>query len=291
MRIRSRISLARFAVLALFLLTAAPAHAARYMTPGFMTRQTRPMSLVVLPPHAEFIKAKAIMTDEMVKESAALEDEGARAIVADLTAKGYAARSLASGEIASTPGLADLVKKVNDRFGEEWPKIVRRPKGVRKGRYTVGDDVARLASVLKVDGLVLARIQAVTSSGGRVAMSLLLGAGGVPNYARLDASVLDGKQGRVECFTAGTRNASFKDLTESPGEVMTRTSKAAFKKYPEAGKIFEVKEEDLAAMEMEADEGGEGTISDFEALLGKDDEPAEAKPEQEKPQEEKPPGP
>ena len=39
------------------------AEARAYMTPGFSTGEERPMRLALLPPHADFIKAKAVMTN------------------------------------------------------------------------------------------------------------------------------------------------------------------------------------------------------------------------------------
>src|SRR5437867_11933923 len=100
-----RISLSRALTLALLvcLCGTAPALARQYMTPAFLAKTPRPMSLAVLPPHADFMKQQAVMTAEMVKAAQALEDEGAAALGAQLPAKGYTVRVLTQKDVEEPP--------------------------------------------------------------------------------------------------------------------------------------------------------------------------------------------
>ena len=174
-----RISLSRALTLALLvcLCGTAPALARQYMTPAFLAKTPRPMSLAVLPPHADFIKQQAVMTADMVKEAQALEDEGATALGAQLQAKGYTVRVLTLKDVEATPGLKALITTLNGRYDEEWSKILRKPRELKKGRYSVGDDAVKVCSLLKVDGLVMSRVVAVGHTGGRQALTMILSLG------------------------------------------------------------------------------------------------------------------
>lgn len=266
----------------------AAAHAAAYMTPGFRSKESRPLTLVLLPPQAEFIKAKAVMTNQMVKESEALEVEGAHAIVADLEAKGYKARILTTAELDGTPGLSDLVRRVNDRYQEEWSKIVRKPAKVKEGRYSLGEDVLKICSMLKSDGIAIGRIQAVGSTGGKRFLTALMSAGRAvaQSYARLDLSVVEASGGQVEAYFTGVQPASLKKLLSAPAEIMTKTSKRTLRRYPGATEVKAAARAAAAATaEPSAGQDGddedeeETAIEDFEALLGKEPPPEETTPE------------
>ena len=126
----------------------APAHAKRYMTSGFRSVDSRPIAVAVLPPHAQFIKAKAVMTEEMVKECVALENAAAVHIQKLLSEKGYQVRALSVEEIIADAELQEGYHRVNDRYQEEWRKIIRRPRRVKTRRYNVGDEAMEFAALL-----------------------------------------------------------------------------------------------------------------------------------------------
>ncbi|UCF80950.1 MAG: hypothetical protein JSV08_00560 [Acidobacteriota bacterium] len=267
-------------------LVVAPSVSAKgYMTNGFRTKETRPLTLVLLPPHAEFIKAKAVMTEEMVKECRALEDAAASWITTRLGEKAYTVQALSAEEIVKNPELSGLVKRVNDRYGEEWSKLVRRPRKLRQGRYNIGDDTRKLCSVLEVDGLLIARVQAVGVTAGRRFLSGGINALLSPSgYGRMDVSVVNGKTGAVDAYFFFAEYTSIKSLTKKQDKFMKGTSKGCFRRYPAAAEVLKARGRDDEA-EEEEDEGEEDIIGEFEALLGEDEEGEE---EQEQEAEEEP---
>lgn len=105
----------------------------------------------------------------------ALENEAFAARKAMLEAKGYKVRALMPQEITRNSALNAHARKLNDRYDEEWSKIVRRPKKVREHRYTAGEAAVRLCAFLKVDGVAVARIQAVGVSKGKATMRAIFG--------------------------------------------------------------------------------------------------------------------
>jgi hypothetical protein len=253
------------------LCAAAPALAKQYMTPAFLAKTARPLSLVVLPPHAEFIKQQAVMTAGMLKESQALEDEAARALGAQLQTLGYTVRVLTLKDVETTPGLGALLTSLNGRYDEEWGKILRKPREVKKGRYSVGDDVVKICSLLKADGVVMSRVVAVGQTAGRQVLTGILSGGRAvaASYARIGLSVLEGGAGHVEGYFEGYRTCTMRALLNKPADVMSDVVEDAVDKYPRSTDIKLVKGQAEVA-EVKADESeksDDAAISDFEAIL------------------------
>ena len=263
MALHRRVALA----LAVLGATTAAGWAKGYMTPGFQTKTSRPMTLALLPPHAEVIKEKAVMTDDMPEESAALEREAAQALKAQLEERGYAVKVLTPADIARNPGVKDLVRKVNERYDEEWSKILRRPKQVREKRYRPGDDVVRLASALKVQGVVVTRIQAVGVSKGKATMRYFSNSAAPHSYARVDFGVLEGKAGFVEGYFFGYENTSLGQILKKPALVMGQAVEHAAKTYPAADEAREAAEPAAVPARAADDAADESAIEDFEVLL------------------------
>jgi len=263
----SRGVLAAVAAGALVLAGAATAaHAKGYMTPGFQAKTSRPMTLALLPPHAEVIKEKVVMTDDMPKEAAALEREAALALKAGLEAKGYSVRLITPEEVQQNAAARDLIKKVQERYDEEWGKILYKPKQVRDKRYQGGDQVLRLCALLKVQGLAVARVQAVGVSKGKATLRYFSSSSQPHSYARVDVGILEGKQGYVEAYFNGYENTSLGQILKKPALVMGQASGHALRKYPEAAEARMVEE---AASDGDADEAADETaIRDFEVLTG-----------------------
>jgi transposase len=249
---------------------AAMAHAKGYTTPAFRAKQTRPMRIAILPPHADFIKNKVLINDEMLHEAQVLEAEGARALAARLEALGYQARLLSPEQIERKPALAAAVKRVNDRYDEEWRKMVRKPRQVRQRRYAVGADVISLCSMLKVDGVAVARIQAVGVSKGKATFSAIMNMGppAQRSYARLDMGVLEGRRGAVEAYFTEYESTSLRQLVNKPAHVIGQVAENALRRYPLSTEVEQVDEKDAEQASAPDYEGGDDPIEEFEMLLG-----------------------
>lgn len=270
-RRRNRPRFAFSAVLLAFASASAPAYAWHYMTPEFLAKTARPMSLAVLPPHADFIKQQAIMTAELLKEAQALEDEAATALGVQLRSLGYAVRVVTPKEVADTPGLGALLTALDARYDEEWAKILRKKREVKRSRYSAGDDVVKVSSLLNVDGLIMSRVVAVGHTKGSQWLTLVLSAGTdvTDSYARISLGVLEGKTGRVQGYFEGKRSSSLHGMLKKPAHVMNRLVKNAINPYPGSNDV-EIVDDASAAGPKEAakeDKSDEEAISDFETVL------------------------
>jgi len=226
----------RAAAVGVLLVVGAADGARGAMTDGFRTMKSRPMIVAVLPARAEFIRARAVVTEDMRGECAALEREAAVAVRTNLEMLGYQVRLLTTQDLEKDGSLRELVGAVNGRFGTEWKSIVRGTDTVKQGRAAAGDDAARLAAHLGVQGLAVARVVAVTQGDGDGKASPLAPGGaaaaGTASYGRLDVGILSGKAGRIEAFFTGMEGASLGQLTGRPAKVMGRAAEEAFSACP-----------------------------------------------------------
>jgi len=245
-----------------------------YVSPEFGNPEKRPQVLVLLPPHAELIKQKVVMTEEMVSEALALEVTAASATLDFLTSKGYQVTQLTPDRINADPELQELILKVNRRYSEEWPKIIRKPKQVRYGRYSMGDELRSLAKRLGADAIVFARIQGVEVSVGKAVMGAVMGAligggGGSGSYARMDICVVNAQSAKIEGYFDGRVSVGLHDLTENAEKATKKLAKKTLKKYPNTEKVVKVrisKKDKIEAEEPTADE--DAVLAELEALLG-----------------------
>ena len=258
---------------ALYLAAPAAAFARGYMTTGFRTLKSRPMTIAVLPPRADFVQAKVVVTDQMRAESAALGREAGEALRNNLEVLGYKVRLLAPRDIENDADLRALVAKVNERFAEEWGKLAYRPRAVKQERFTTGEDTVNLASLLKVDGLAVARVIAVVQTTQRT-------------YGRVDVGILNGRLGRVEGFFTGSEATTPGRLTGKPAKVMGQAIENALTRYPASSEKDNYPDDiPLPASETrkpgkEAPPDDVAAIRDFEVLIkgqGASSKPSAAK--------------
>ncbi len=268
MRSRARRRVRRVAIVLLAVSLAPGAAVARpFMTPEFMTRVSRPMRVAVLPAQAFITKRQAVMTSDLIKEADALEDAAVRSIEALLKEKQYEVRVVTPKDFEELPGLKDLVTAVNNRYDEEWSKILNHRREVRQKRFAVGDQAVQLCSLLKVDGLVVTRIAANVPTGGRRALTLILSLGQAYEEAMASSAlgVLAGGGGRVEAYFDAVTHAGLGALLKKPDKVMARLFEKTLDRYPAAAQVLETDKEVEAA--DAADASDDAAISDFEEAL------------------------
>ncbi|MEJ2131217.1 MAG: hypothetical protein P8Y95_06255 [Gammaproteobacteria bacterium] len=235
---------------------------AEFAEPG-----TRPHKLALLPPRAEMVKRKMVMTEELVAEAQHLEAVTRDAIAAHLRDLGYDVTVVERSTVNADPQLQQLVFKANTRYEEEWARIVRKPKRVRYGYYSAGDEARILAAALNVDGLVFTRVIASGAGGGQKALSMLLIGGGT-TFTRLDAGIVDGDDGEVEAFYFARMETGYAEITKKAEKTMSKLTRKAMKRYPDVDETLKVKaptDEEIAAIEEEDDDE---VMEELEALLG-----------------------
>ncbi len=255
--------------LALAGMLAAPAvHAYGVMTKEFKKGETRTAKVVILPPYAEFHKAKAIMREEMMEECIALERATAKWLAAKYEERGYEPVLVTMEQIEADPELAEMFRRVNARYDQDFPKLMRKPKKVKKKQVDLGEEGRHLAAMLDADTLAIIRVRAVQTTGGKKALGFLFGgvAGAVSSRSNAGVFVatMHGRSGLVESFFWGYDRCKSRALVEEPDTVIRKASNSCFKKFPKLG---EVVAEDDDSSEMSEEE----LLRQFEEEEGQED--------------------
>jgi hypothetical protein len=94
--------------------------------------------------------------------------------------------------------------RVTQKYDTVSAQLHKKPGGVRKGRYTLGDEVALLPCSAKADALLFLHSSGRILTGGKKAFGALVG-GQAFSIARLYMAFVDARSGEVLAFTKITR--------------------------------------------------------------------------------------
>jgi hypothetical protein len=123
-------------------------------------------------------------------------------MLAEVLANKKKVNTLAS--MAASAGEAETQTKyavadIQTKFDDLLPKVMKKRSDVKKGRFTMGDEVLNLNLDKTADAIVFIRGEGKKLTGGKTAFNLLVG--GMPAYLRLQIGVIDARNGEVLLYT------------------------------------------------------------------------------------------
>lgn len=266
-----RKSCAVFAGLLLALGTVS-AGAAEYMTPEFAKAEFRPKTMVLIPPRAEVTKKKVTSSEQMIEEGAVLEDATSLVLKEQLGALGYTIRVLTIDEVNTDPELQLMVRNFNERYDADLVQVLKKPKDIRKRRFSFGDEARILAARLEAEAIIVGRISASGATGGQKTMAFLLG--GSSGHAALNLSIVAGDNGDLEgFFTYVDSGMSPEKIALEPVETMAKVSAKALKDFPAVDELAKVRRswpQNTDRQVPDTAQSDEEVFSDLEALFGEE---------------------
>lgn len=136
-------------------------------------------SAIILPPNVRIVKSGVKSTDELLDDSHLIENALPPLIGSVLQERKCAVndKALAADVVEKDNDLKYAVADLQKQFDELFPKLQRKPKDIRKGRFTLGDEVAKLNPGGAVDALVFVRGFGQVNTGGKVFLSAIAGYG------------------------------------------------------------------------------------------------------------------
>ena len=213
------------------LLTMSGSHAARaqFVHPKIKSQETTIRSVVVLPAKVNVVRDSMKGPEGMAAES---DDLSARVekMVAEVLAKQKhvttvpAAAPSAEGDAQQKYNVADFQAKFDDLL----PKIMKKRSDVKKGRFSMGDEVLNLNLEKGTDAIVFIRGAGKKLTGGKTAFTVLVG--GVPAYLQLQIGVVDARSGEVLLYT----DPIFRGDPTTAVDRLRKALEKGFKKLPEA---------------------------------------------------------
>lgn len=174
---------------------------AQFIHPKIKSKETTIRSVVVLPAKVNVVRDSMKGPEGMAAESDELSARVEKTI-AEVLSKQKNVKTLSSPTAGT--GQADSQQNYNvadfqTKFDDLLPKIMKKRSDVKKGRFSMGDEVLNLNLEKSADAIVFIRGAGQKLTGGKTAFSLLVGA--VPAHLRLQIGIVDAKNGDVLLYT------------------------------------------------------------------------------------------
>jgi len=222
---------AKLIFLSMFLLVlAGPIHG-QYLHPKISGKQTQIRNVVMLPAKVEIVRQSMKGPEGMAAESDLLSTR-----VSQLTSEALAAKHIIVSA-GATPATSEAdtqqkytVADLQARYNALLPKIAKKRKDVKKGRFSLGDEVLNLNLDKSADAIVFIRGQGQKLTKGKTAFTLLVG--GLPAYLQLTIGVVDAHTGEVLVFTNPLTRG---DATGANDKSLLKAIENSLKKLPPNG--------------------------------------------------------
>jgi hypothetical protein len=192
----------RILTLSLFVLVViVPSASAQFLHPKIVGKQTTIRNIVILPANVSVVRSGMKGPEGMAAESEELSARVEKAI-ADVLAAKKSIQTMNGPALTSAEGGSQARYTVADmqaKFDDLLPKVMKKRSDVKKGRFTMGDEILNLNIDKTADAIVFIRGQGQKLTGGKTAFRLLVG--GMPAYLGLQITLVDARTGDVLLYT------------------------------------------------------------------------------------------
>ncbi len=198
---------------------------AQYLHPK-IAKQSTIRNVVILPAKVDVVRDSMKGPEGMAAESELLSarvENAVAEVLAKKNVKRLNAPASSSGEGAQQKYTA---ADIQAKFDDLLPKIMKKRSDVKKGRFSMGDEVLNLNLDKSADAIVFIRGQGQKLTSGKKTFVLLVG--GMPAYLKLMIGIVDARSGEVLLYTDPI-------LAGDPTTAVDRLRKAlekGFKKLP-----------------------------------------------------------
>jgi hypothetical protein len=201
---------------------------AQFLHPKIKKNEIQVRNVVVMPAKVDVVRDSMKGPEGMAAES---EELSARVekMVAEVLANKKSIKTLNTPGAAAGEGDAQQKYSIADfqtKFDDLLPRIMKKRSDVKKGRFTMGDEILNLHVDKSADAIVFLRGQGQKLSGGKKAFNVLVG--GMPAFLKMQIGMIDARNGDVLLYTDPI-------LVGDPTTAVDRLRKAlekGFKKLP-----------------------------------------------------------
>jgi len=200
---------------------------AQFLHPKVKEKQTVIRRVVILPAKVDIVRDSMKGPEGMAAESEELSARVEKAVAEVLGRQKNIVRldSPSAGSNADAEAKYTLAD-IQSKFDDILPKVAKKRSDVKKGRFSMGDEVLNLNLDKSADAIVFIRGDGQKLTSGKTAFRVFVG--GVPAYLALHIGVVDAHTGEVLIYTDTI-------LTGDPTTAVDRLRKAlekGFKKLP-----------------------------------------------------------
>jgi hypothetical protein len=176
---------------------------AQFIHPKIKSKETTIRTVVVLPAKVNVVRDSMKGPEGMAAESDELSVRVEKMVAEVLSQQKHVTTVPTTAAAVSTDGDAQQKYNVADfqsKFDELLPKIMKKRSDVKKGRFSMGDEVLNLNLEKGTDAVVFIRGQGKKLTSGKTAMRWLVG-GVVPAFLQLQIGIVDARNGEVLLYT------------------------------------------------------------------------------------------
>jgi len=217
--------------IAAMLVALAPALArAQFLHPKVAKKETTIRNVIILPAKVNVVRDSMKGPEGMAAESEDVSGRVEKAVSAILE-KQKNVKTLNTPGAASGEGDAQQRYSIADfqtKFDDLLPRIMKKRSDVKKGRFTIGDEVLNLNLDKSVDAIVFIRAQGQKLTGGKTAFVMLVG--GAPAYLKMQIGIIDAHTGEVLLYT----DPMFAGDPTTAVDRLRKALEQGFKKLPAA---------------------------------------------------------
>jgi hypothetical protein len=202
-----------------------------FSTKEFDDGETRPVSIAILPPDASVSTQRLIRRESEVEESTEYGLIFARELADALSQQGYEIEVIDSARVNADPRLQEAV--IDAKRRNEDMLVGVNNKELKRREYQGSEEARILADYLDVDAIGFAELDVVAATGGKKAMSWILG--GSTGGSSGSLNIVDGNTGYLEAslgsiFGGGSANR----FEEDPAGEITDLVDKMMNKLPDA---------------------------------------------------------
>lgn len=199
----------------------------QFLHPKVSDKEKTLRNVVILPAKVDIVRTGMKGPEGMAAESEALSARVEKA-VADVLASQKRIITL-SGPAMSSDGGAQAKYTVADiqaKFDDLLPKVMKKRSDVKKGRFTMGDEVLNLNLDKSADAIIFIRGGGQKLTSGKKTFNVLVG--GTPAYLSLQIAIVDARSGDVLLYT----DPSFAGDPTTAVDRLRKALEKGFKKLP-----------------------------------------------------------
>ena len=201
---------------------------AQFAHPDLKSGKIVVRKVLILPPRVSVTKSGMKGNETLIAESKMVEAALPAIFAEAAQEKGCTVldNAFAPEALEKNQDLKFALADIQDRFDALHKHISEKPKDVRNGRFTMGDEVVNFNPGAAADALVFVRGSGVVNTGGKKVLGAIAGVNET-DYILVDIAIVDSQSGAVLYYGYSVTGGSY---IENP-ERMKKPIEASFKEW------------------------------------------------------------
>ena len=202
---------------------------AQFEHPDLKSGKVKPAKLLIMPPKVNIVRLGMKSNEGLIEESQTVEQALPGIINGVFTNRGFAlvASPYTREALSQNEEVKYALADVQKQFDVIFPQIAMKPKDIRKGRFTMGDEVAKFGA--GADAILFIRVHGQLSTGGKKAFALLVGGPGASDFYTVDTVMVDARTGNVLYYARTFSTGNFVKDPDRMIKPIERSHKDFFK--------------------------------------------------------------